>query len=57
MQKQLGAGLGLKPAHFEVALTSAAPGLWFELHPENYLVDGGPRLAWLDALRQAHPLD
>ena len=56
MQKQLGAGLGLKPAHFEAALESKAPGLWFELHPENYLVDGGPRLAWLDALRQAHPL-
>ena len=56
MQRQLGAGLGLKPAHFEAALESKAPGLWFELHPENYLVDGGPRLAWLDALRQAHPL-
>ena len=56
MQKQLGAGLGLKPVHFEAALASAAPGLWFELHPENYQVAGGPRLAWLDALRQAHPL-
>ena len=56
MQRQLGAGLGLKPAHFEAALESKAPGLWFELHPENYLVEGGPRLAWLDALRQAHPL-
>ena len=56
MQKQLGAGLGLKPVHFEAALASTAPGLWFELHPENYQVDGGSRLAWLDALRQAHPL-
>jgi uncharacterized protein (UPF0276 family) len=56
MQRQLGAGLGLKPAHFEAAFESKAPGLWFELHPENYLVDGGPRLAWLDTLRQAHPL-
>ena len=56
MQRQLGAGLGLKPAHFEAALESKAPGLWFELHPENYLVEGGPRLAWLDTLRQAHPL-
>ena len=56
MAKQLGAGLALKPAHFDAALASTAPGLWFELHPENYLVAGGPRLAWLDALRQAHPL-
>lgn len=56
MPNQLDAGLGLKPVHFEAALESKAPGLWFELHPENYQVDGGPRLAWLDALRQAHPL-
>jgi hypothetical protein len=56
MQRQLGAGLGLKPAHFEAAFESKAPGLWIELRPENYLVDGGPRLAWLDTLRQAHPL-
>ena len=56
MAKQLGAGLALKPAHFEAGLASTAPGLWFELHPENYLVAGGPRLAWLDTLRQAHPL-
>jgi uncharacterized protein (UPF0276 family) len=30
--------------------------LWFEVHPENYLVDGGPRLAWLDAIRARHPV-
>jgi uncharacterized protein (UPF0276 family) len=32
------------------------PGLWFEVHPENYLVDGGPRLAWLESIRAEHPL-
>ena len=32
------------------------PGLWFEVHPENYMVDGGPRLAWLEAVRQRHPV-
>ena len=46
----LSAGLGLKPQHFDAALACDAPGLWFEVHPENYLVDGGPRLAWLDAI-------
>lgn len=56
LREPLGAGLGLKPAHFEAALNSSAPGLWWELHPENYLVPGGPRLAWLDALREVHPL-
>lgn len=51
-----GAGLGLKPQHFDAALSCAAPGLWFEVHPENYMMDGGPRLAWLDAVRSRHPV-
>jgi len=52
----LSAGLGLKPQHFGEALACRRPGLWFEVHPENYLADGGPRLAWLDTLRAQHPL-
>ncbi len=44
------AGLGLKPEHYRDALAAPADGLWFEVHPENYMVDGGPRLAWLDAI-------
>lgn len=52
----LAAGLGLKPQHFDAALSCAAPGLWFEVHPENYLMEGGPRLAWLDAVRARHPV-
>jgi uncharacterized protein (UPF0276 family) len=50
------AGVTLKPQHFDAALAAPAGGLWFEIHPENYMVDGGPRLAWLDALRADHPL-
>lgn len=56
MTAVLTAGLGLKPQHFDAALSCPAPGLWFEVHPENYLVDGGPRLAWLEAIRDKHPL-
>lgn len=52
----LSAGLGLKPPHFDAALACANPGLWFEVHPENYLVAGGPRLAWLEAIRARHPV-
>jgi len=52
----LGAGLGLKPQHYEDAFALQAGGLWWELHPENYGVGGGPRLAWLEALRTRHPL-
>lgn len=52
----LGAGLGLKAVHADAALAVARPGLWFEVHPENHLVDGGPRLALLEAVRARHPL-
>ncbi len=50
------AGVGLKPRHFEEAHAAPADGLWFEIHPENYMVDGGPRLAWLEVIRGRHPL-
>ena len=52
----LTAGLGLKPQYFDAALTCTEPGLWFEVHPENYLVAGGPRRAWLEAVRAQHPV-
>ncbi len=50
------AGLGFKPHHFDEALAAPAAGLWFEVHPENYMVAGGPRLRMLRALREARPL-
>jgi uncharacterized protein (UPF0276 family) len=53
---QMGAGLGLKPNHYSDALDCAAEGLWLEVHPENYMVEGGPRLAWLEAIGSQHPL-
>src|SRR5450830_430592 len=56
MTATLGAGLGLKPQHFDDALQCAEAEMWFEVHPENYLMAGGPRLAWLDAVRSRHPV-
>lgn len=54
------AGLGLKPQHYPQALACPAAGpqagLWFEVHPENYMVDGGPRLDWLGRIRDHRPL-
>ena len=50
------AGLGFKPQHFREAVASPAAGLWFEVHAENYMVDGGPRLAMLEAIRRERPL-
>ncbi len=52
----LTAGVGFKPEHFEEAVASPAEGLWFEVHAENYMVEGGPRLAMLETLRSARPL-
>lgn len=52
----MGAGIGLKPAHYRAALESDATGLWVEVHPENYMVSGGPRLHWLEAIAQRHPV-
>ena len=50
------AGIGFKAEHFDEAVGCLASGLWFEAHAENYMVQGGPRLAMLEALRSAHPL-
>lgn len=56
MTPPLTAGLGLKPQHYAEALACGAEGLWFEVHPENYMAAGGPRLAWLDAIARDTPL-
>jgi uncharacterized protein len=50
------AGLGFKPEYFEDALARPTAGQWYEIHAENYMVAGGPRLAMLDTLRSAFPV-
>jgi len=52
----LAAGVGFKAEHFEEALAAPAAGLWFEVHAENYMVNGGPRLAMLETVRSERPL-
>lgn len=59
-----GAGINLKPQHYEAALSladkgthnEATSGLWFEVHTENYFVQGGPRLHYLQAIADNFPL-
>ena len=59
-----GAGINLKPQHYEDALSlvksdsqpNASTGLWFEVHTENYFVQGGPRLSYLQAIAENFPL-
>jgi len=50
------AGLSLKPQHYADAISDPAAGVWFEVHPENYMCDGGPRHKALTAVRNNHPL-
>jgi len=50
------AGVGFKAEHFAEALAAPAADLWFEVHAENYMVAGGPRLAMLEAVRRERPL-
>jgi uncharacterized protein len=49
-------GLGFKPAFFHEAMAETRPHQWWEVHPENHLVSGGPRLHMLQALAERHPL-
>jgi uncharacterized protein len=50
------AGVGLKLEHAGEILDSAPVLGWFEVHPENYMVAGGPRHAILEAIRERFPL-
>ncbi|CAN1599488.1 MNIO family bufferin maturase [Pseudomonas mediterranea] len=50
------AGLGLKAGHFEQVLGSRPDIGFFEVHAENYMVDGGPFHHFLGLIRELYPL-
>lgn len=50
------AGLGLKPQHFRQILETSPDIGFFEIHAENYLVEGGPFHHYLGLIRERHPL-
>ena len=50
------AGVGFKGEHAETVCGNRPDIGWFEVHPENYMVAGGPRLAVLEELRGNYPL-
>lgn len=50
------AGVGFKPQHADDLLAATAGPGWLEVHPENYMVDGGPRHAVLAAAAERLPL-
>ena len=50
------AGVSFKGEHAETVCGGRPDIGWFEVHPENYMVAGGPRPAALEAVRDAYPL-
>lgn len=50
------AGVSFKADHNEQILDTTPNVGWFEVHPENYMVAGGPRHAMLTAIRERYPL-
>ncbi len=62
----LRAGIGLKPDYYGAVLdaargadgggSSSPEGFWVEVHPENYMTPGGPRLRRLDEIAARVPV-
>ncbi len=50
------AGVGLKPEHFREVLDTSPNIGFFEVHAENYMVDGGPFPHFLGRIREHYPL-
>lgn len=54
------AGIGLRTPHMAAFAAEAAgaplTAPWLEIHSENFLCEGGPRLAMLDAIAARYPL-
>ncbi|MCK6432344.1 MAG: DUF692 domain-containing protein [Aquabacterium sp.] len=50
------AGIGLKPQHFQEVIATRPEIGFFEVHAENYMVDGGPMHHWLGRICEHYPL-
>ena len=52
----LGYGLGLRSHYYQAILAQRPAVDWFEILSENYLVEGGKALYYLDAIGEHYPL-
>lgn len=52
----LGYGLGLRTDYYDIVLEQKPDVDWFEILTENYMVDGGKPLYYLDAIREHYPM-
>ncbi len=49
-------GVGFKLGHLEDVLSSPGEVAWLEIHAENYMADGGPRIAALRRIAERFPV-
>lgn len=56
MRPYLGYGLGLRKEHYDTILAERPALDWFEILSENYLVEGGKPLDYLERIRAHYPL-
>ena len=56
MRPYLGHGLGLRSQYYQEILDRRPAVDWFEILSENYLIDGGKALYYLDAIAEHYPL-
>ena len=56
LKKNLGIGIGLRTAHYDTILEQLPPIDWFEIISENFLVDHGTPLEYLDAILEHYPV-
>lgn len=52
----LGYGLGLRPEHYKTILDTKPKVDWFEILSENYMIEGGRALYYLDLFAERYPL-
>lgn len=52
----MGFGLGLRTVHYETVLAGDHNVDWFEVLSENYMVDGGKPLYYLDRIAERYPV-
>jgi uncharacterized protein (UPF0276 family) len=56
MKKYLGCGLGLRPTYYQDILSTLPPVDWFEIISEDYMVEGGNPLYYLEKVREHYPI-
>lgn len=51
-----GVGVGLRACHYQYILQQQPQIPWFEVLSDNYLIAGGPELAYLKSIRENYPV-